>query len=218
MPSAFIVDDHAVIQLGLTKLFESANIAVAGVASTVEAFFAHFEPSPDVAVVLDLNLGSAEGVENISRVLNERPESKIIVYSVREELATVASAYNAGALAYVGKSLDPDYLIQAVHFVTSGGETRSDGTSKLEFYPPGLKEALINHHARSNCRTPKEVLTNRDFDTFVALAAGKTTAQLAGEWGVSVRTIRNKASTIGKALGINRAAFTVVARQYNYID
>src|SRR6516164_9317221 len=113
------VDDHALLREGISALVdgESDMKLVAEASNGQEAIEKFRLCRPDVTI-MDLQMPNLDGVEAISRIRTECPDSKIIVLTTYTGDAQVLRALRAGARAYILKGhVHKDLLdtIRAVH-------------------------------------------------------------------------------------------------------
>lgn len=204
----FIVDDHYIVRQGLADLLASEGIEVAGAAKDAhEALLRVFEAAPD-AILVDLNLGDGPtGIELIGKLLEMRPEAKILVFSMRSSLPTINAAYSAGARAYVAKASDPDLLLEALHAIAAG----------KTWFMPGVAEQLAVMHMRGGSENPKKALTDKEFALFMLMAKGTPAQQAAEKLGLSQKTVANRLVDIRKKLGAAED-FAKIASQHGLIN
>jgi two-component system response regulator NreC len=88
-----IVDDHAVVRAGLKLVLESAvGIAPVGEAGTArDAIFEARSLKPDV-ILLDVVMPGQSGLEAIPTLLDEHPETKVLVLSMQDDPHYVRAA------------------------------------------------------------------------------------------------------------------------------
>jgi two-component system, NarL family, response regulator DevR len=115
-----VVDDHAIVRLGVRSLLERAGLSVVAQAATgAEAIAAAVLHQPDV-VVLDLGLPDRDGV-SVCRELRARfPDTIIVIFSALREDALVKRALEAGANAYLLKDAEDFDLVGAVRRALAG--------------------------------------------------------------------------------------------------
>jgi len=192
-----IVDDHPVVRQGLVVLLGSEQgLDVAGKAIGIEDGLKLIErESPDAALI-DLSLGHENGLDLIRMVRQSRPETRILVISMHEEALYAERCIRAGAHGYVSKCAAGGTLIAALRSVLEGGTYLSQEMS----------ERLDRHRDAQGPRTPKELLSDREFEVFCLIGNGLKTAQIADRLGLSVKTIETYRDRIKAKLEIATAA------------
>lgn len=207
--TVIICEDHVVMRTGLTDILTTAGITVLGAAgSGDEAIELARNCEPDVMVV-DLTLGSEDdGPSVIRRILNALPNTKIVVFSVRQNIYTIIAAYKEGAMGYVTKNSDPTILIEAIQSAKKG----------MLHYMPGIAEKISSHHVKgSKDVNPADVLNDKDLAIFKRLAEGIEPAEIANELGLHPKTLANRISSIRQKLGCSRAEFHRLALEFELI-
>jgi DNA-binding NarL/FixJ family response regulator len=196
----FLVDDHPLVREWLSTLlrqepdFELAGNA-ANAANAMEAMTAN---PPDIAIV-DLSLKASSGLDLIKDMAGRLPETRIIVFSMHEEVFYAERALRAGARGFVAKSDPTDRIIEAIRAVRRG-----------ELYASAQLLALLTErmmgHTQSTPGDSTEALSDRELDVFRRLGEGETTRQIASELHVSIKTIQAYCTRIKGKLRIDTGA------------
>jgi two-component system, NarL family, response regulator NreC len=192
-----IVDDHAVVRSGLRLVLESeADIEV--VAEAADARNAVFEARahhPDV-ILLDVVMPGRSGIEAIPDLLEESPESKILVLSMQDDPAYVREAFGAGASGYVLKEAADAEVVAAVREVAGG----------QRYVHPKLGARLVAAEAEERVRAEEDPLSEREHEILRLLALGHTNQEIAGQLYLSVRTVETHRAHIMQKLRISTRA------------
>lgn len=210
---AFIVEDHLIVRSGLIELFAHTSeggkkITCVGEAiSEVEALAKIPDVHPDV-IVVDLNLEESNGLSLIEKLIKKNPKERIVVFSMRDAIQTVASAFRMGVLGYVTKSDSPMMLIDAIRAADEG----------KFFFVPGLGDKLAAYQMRADREDPRTVLTEKELELFVMLAEGVRLEGARERLGVTTKSISNRVASIRKALNCVDADFTRIAIKYGLIS
>jgi DNA-binding NarL/FixJ family response regulator len=85
----------------------------------------------------------------------------------------------AGAAGYLNKKTLSENLIRAIELAHQGKKYISPALADL------MAEIIVNRGEK----VPHEALTDREYQVFMMLAAGKTVSQIGGELFLSVKTI-----------------------------
>ena len=115
-----VIDDHAVVRRGVSETFaEQADFeVVAEGASAQDAVRIAREKAPGL-FVLDVTMPGG-GVEAVAQIMKVCPKAAILMLSIREDLATIRAALQAGAGGYISKGVDSDDLVAAARKVVAG--------------------------------------------------------------------------------------------------
>lgn len=179
-----VVDDHAVVRQGIRAVLEGAEgvEVVAEAGDGAEALRLVAETSPDV-LVLDVNMPAPDGLE-VTRILREDGQDcRILILSMHDNPEYVLEALRAGADGYLLKEAGPAELREAVKTVAEGKEYLSDRVTHQ------LSVALRAELERDKQRGRLERLTPREQEVMLRVAQGKTSREIAEEFGISPRTV-----------------------------
>ena len=116
-----VVDDHAIVRQGLTKLVnqESDLVVAAEAENTRQALDAIEKQQIDLAIV-DISLEGASGIEFTENISAKYPNLPVLILSMHDELSYCRRAFRAGARGFAIKSEVAEEIIKAVHKVLDG--------------------------------------------------------------------------------------------------
>ncbi|GAA1011117.1 DNA-binding response regulator [Acrocarpospora pleiomorpha] len=202
-----VVDDHPVFREGFAALLSSIDeVEVVGTASTgVEALEQAARREPDV-VVMDVQMPDMDGIEATRRLLQERPETGVVVLTMSEEDGTIFDALRAGARGYLLKGAEPDEVVRAITTVAGGGVAFGAVLASriADFLAPRPQSATV---------TPFPTLTAREHEVLDLLAAGLSNGQIATRLFLSQKTVRNHVyAVLQKLQAADRAEAIIRAR------
>lgn len=197
-----LVDDHAIVRSGFKRLLEQQpNLHVVAEASDADRAYSLFlEHSPDV-VILDISMPGVSGFDCIRRIIERRPDAKIICFSMHEDAAIADRAINLGARGYVTKSNEPEVLAAALYDVMNGNIALS----------PDIAKAIAI--SRLSADGPMDLLTAREFEIFRLIAGSKTVPEIARMLNLSAKTIANYHTLIRQKLEISSDVELVLLAQ-----
>ena len=186
-----LVDDHAVVREGYRRLLErEPDIEVVGEAGdATQACERALALSPDV-VVMDIALPGSSGIEAMRRMLADRPQLRVLMFSMHDDAIFSSRALQAGALGYLSKASAPEALLQAIHAVSRGER----------YVSPDVADNIARS-ASSSGQSGLETLTAREFEVLRLLVQGETLKDIGERLGLSEKTVANHQSTIREKLG-----------------
>lgn len=107
-----IVDDDELYRESLIRAFSRRSIETVGAQSMASATAALETFSPDAAIV-DLRLGNESGLDVVKRILELRPNLKIVVLTAYGTISTALEAIKLGAINYLTKPIEADRILSA---------------------------------------------------------------------------------------------------------
>lgn len=115
------VDDHPLLREGLATIINNQpNMELVGQAANAQEALQQFRlHRPDVTL-MDLRLPGKSGIEAMIDIRSEFPEARIIMLTTFDGDAEVQRALEAGARAYLLKSMPPRELVEAIRQVHAG--------------------------------------------------------------------------------------------------
>ncbi|MGH8084404.1 MAG: response regulator [Lysobacter sp.] len=185
-----ICDDHTLIRAGLRRLVESFDgiEVVAEAASADEAVLQARATVPD-AVLLDLSMPGRNGFEALDELRRVCPDTAVVIMSMHDDASHVREALARGALGFVVKEAAPAELEIALRAAGAGRTYLSPQVSA-----PQLRATTL---ARSD---GVDRLPPRQREILAALGAGRSTKQIAGDLGISPKTVETHRARIMDAL------------------
>ncbi|MEV6865474.1 response regulator transcription factor [Streptosporangium subroseum] len=185
-----IVDDHPVVREGLRGMLEAdPGITVVGeAASGDEAVVRAGELRPDV-ILMDLRMPDGDGVSATSRILANRPESRVIVLTTYETDQDIVRAVEAGAAGYLLKDTSRADLLAAI-VSASRGET---------VLSPSVATRLV-----TRMRAPAtESLSPREAEVLSLVARGLTNGEIGKALFISETTVKTHLLRVFGKLGVS---------------
>ena len=149
---------------------------------------------PDIAV-LDLAMPALNGLDAARELLRSDPRMKVVLLTMHTEDPYVLEALRNGVSGYVLKTQAGDDLIQAIREVTRGAL----------YLSPGVSRTVVDAY-KSKTDLPPDPLSPREREVLQLVAEGKTTKEVAGQLGISVKTAESHRTRIMSKLNIHETA------------
>jgi DNA-binding NarL/FixJ family response regulator len=189
-----LVDDHALVREGVSRLLEAQPdmtvVGSFGDGRDAVQFAAREEP--DVAI-LDIAMPSASGIDIARQLRDVAPDTHLLVLSMHSNPEYVRQALLAGALGYVAKESAGAVLVEAVRRVQSGQRYLSDSLDA---------DALQRFLSDSSEHDPLEPLSAREREVLRHTVEGRTIAETAARLGLSPKSVETYRSRMMTKLGI----------------
>ena len=191
-----VADDHIIVRQALRTLLKDLGFEVVGEASDgLQAIDLVYELKPNILIV-DLMMGSMNGLEVTRRVKKEYPGTCIVILSMYKDESYVIEALRAGAQAYVAKDSSKEDLLRAIHEAIAGNRYLGSFVSELAIQAYSEKRA-------SEYREPYDTLSLREKEVMRMVVEGKTSKEIGESLFISARTIDTHRANIMRKLNLN---------------
>ena len=191
-----LADDHTLVREGLRQLLgASADIRVEGEAANGDEALALVKANDYDLAVLDMSMPGLSGIELIKRLRLEKPRLRLLVLSMHGEAQYAARALKAGAAGYLTKDSASAQLVSAIRKVAAGGVHISEAAAAL----------LVGSAAGGD--VPRHTrLSNREFEVFRLLVAGRGPTEIAEQLHLSVKTVSTHKTRILEKMSMDSTA------------
>lgn len=195
-----IVDDHPLFQEALRELINrEPGWHVCGKAADAEEALRLVEETKPDLVIVDISLGSTNGIDLIKSISAKYPDLPMLVVSMHDESIYSERAIRAGAMGYVTKHEPPKTVKAAIQHVLAGELYLSHKMAT------SLVAKLIHGESNDPKENPFQRLTDRELEVFRMLGQGKGARQIAQELKLSVATINSFRARIREKLQLKNS-------------
>ncbi|MEL6701367.1 MAG: response regulator transcription factor, partial [Pseudomonadota bacterium] len=146
--------------------------------------------APDV-ILMDLNMPRLNGLAATEQILEQRPQTHILILSMHDSPEYISTAMDHGAKGYVLKDVPTEEIKTAIDTVMAGGNYLCTGA-----------EGAITPVTQDG----RDPLTNREQTILLELAQGRSNKEVANTLAISVRTVETHRKNIKRKLGISSTA------------
>ena len=197
-----VVDDHPVVRRGLVALLTTLpGIEVVAEAVDGEAGVRETQlHRPDV-VLMDLQMPGTDGVEATRRIRAAVPAAAVLVLTMFDDDAMVATALSAGARGYLLKGAEQEEIARAIAAVVAGEAILAAPVARraLERLAGAVAAGPASSRPASG---PLAALTEREYEILGLLASGRRTQAIAAQLHLSPKTVSNNLTTVFAKLGV----------------
>jgi len=181
----FLVDDHAVLRMGLADMLSrEPDIEVVGSASSAaEALEALIGGDIDV-LLTDLRMPESNGDILIAEVRKRRPKIGVGVLTTYHSDEDVFGSVKAGAMAYILKSATMDQIVEAIRCLKKGST----------WFPAHISKQLTRRLSRTE-------LSAREIQVLQLAAHGLRNREIGNQLCISENTVRNYIVSLMEKLG-----------------
>jgi two-component system, NarL family, response regulator NreC len=203
--TVLLADDHAVVRKGLRFLLDhSGEVEVIGEASDGREAVTLAQKLRPNLVIIDIQMPMLNGIDAAAQIIQENPETTVIILSMYSDESYVLRALNAGAKAYLLKDSVETDILHAVAAVMKG----------KPFFSPAITETLLEDYVRlmnqQGVQDSYELLTAREKEILQLLAQGKTNKEVAALLDVSVYTVESHRANMMQKLNLRNTAEIVL--------
>jgi DNA-binding NarL/FixJ family response regulator len=210
-----LADDHPLFLRALQVAVKDAGIDVTGLASSGEELLDLMEAgTPADAILLDLQMPGMDGFECMERLRDSHPDVRMIVVSATNEEDAIRRALDAGAVCFIGKSIDPTDLAAAVRALLSDA---------IRVQPPARNGSASGDQpmiavANGN-GNGANILTKREIEILRLTADGLSNSQMAKLLWVTEQTVKFHLSNIYRKIEVrNRTEASRWAQQHGVLE
>jgi two-component system response regulator NreC len=193
-----IADDHAILRAGLRMLINAqSDMEVVSEAPDGEkAIQTARETKPDVAL-LDLTMPRVGGMKALEQMARDCRETRVLVLTMHDDPAYLRSALAAGASGYLLKRAVDAELIAAISAVYRGGVYVDPRLANVL-----VQDVLAKNSTKAGRARPANILSRRETQVLGLVAQGYTSAEIAKQIFVGVKTIETYRSRFAEKLGL----------------
>ena len=193
--TVLLVDDHSLVRRGFRRMLDDEpDMEVVGEAGDGEESVKLAKQLRPRVVVMDCALPGMNGLDATRQIVEENPETAVLMLSMHSESTWVRQAIEAGAKGYVLKNAMDLELGAAIRKIAAG-ETVFD--PKVE-----QKTALRGERSAA--------LTQRELEVLQMIVDGKSNKEIANALDLSANTVAVHRANIMNTLGIHKTAELVV--------
>jgi DNA-binding NarL/FixJ family response regulator len=202
-----LVDDQELVRSGMRRILRRRDgfEIVAECADGVELPAVLVEHDVDV-VLMDLRMRDVDGITATRRLTESGGGPPVLVLTTFDDDEMLSGALRAGAAGFLLKDSSADDLIRAVRTVAAGES----------WLDPAVTGRVLSSY-RSNTPAPAlardtshEALTAREHEVLLAMAAGRSNAEIASDLFISELTVKSHIGRIFTKLGLRDRAAAIV--------
>ena len=199
-----LVDDHLVLRSGLALLLDGQEgLEVVGEADTgLAAMELAAALQPDL-ILLDVNMPGLNGLDALPSIRQQAPGAKILILTMHSEPEYLRRAIKMGASGYILKKAADTELLSAMQAVLQGG---------IYVHPSMTRDLLTDFFPEQKQDEEQDIwesLSPREQQVLRLVALGHTSAEIAGQLGLSDKTVETYRYRGMEKLGLKTRATLV---------
>lgn len=195
MIKLILADNHTLVRHAIAQALEATEkfTVVCECSDGLELYKAAINIPADV-ILMDISMPKLNGFVALDKILQQRPQTKIIALSMHSDWEYIDAIRRGGAKGYVFKDVTTEELSRAIIRVANG---------KVQF--PTLPVSELSEH-KSTASEPSgvslDVLTRREREVFFLVIAGRSTREIANLLAMSAKTAENHRGKVLKKLNV----------------
>lgn len=170
-----LVDDHAIVLDGLEAILnQNPNIEVVAKVTNGNTALAFLKLNVAQLIITDYSMPDMDGLSLIKKAKQQRPDIKVIMLSMHDEISIIRGVMAAGIDGYILKKYAQNDLLQAINVVMAGGN----------YWSREVSSALL-----SNQDTECNVITERETEVLKLLCQELNSREISEKLFISERTV-----------------------------
>jgi two-component system invasion response regulator UvrY len=198
-----IADDHSAIRIGVKQICmgEYPSLLFGEATNYAEVFQKLNTENWDI-LILDIDLPGRNGLDILQQIKAEKLKIPVLMFSFHGEEQIALRALKLGAAGYLSKDAADLELVKAINQIALG----------RKYVSQTLSEQLLYLFENDTTKAPHEFLSEREYQTLILIASGKTVTEIANSLCLSKPTISTyRARILEKMKMKNNAALTTYA-------
>jgi two-component system NarL family response regulator len=198
-----LVDDHYLVRMGLTSVINlEPDMRICAEAATGEQAIAMYRAKRPDVTLMDLRLPGMNGADTIQAIRRDVPDARFVMLSTYVCDEEIYGALQAGAMAYLVKSVQRDELTTAIRKAAAG----------QRHIPAEVAARLADRVAGSQ-------LSAREIEVLRLLVSGRRNREVATALDITEGTVKLHVSSILAKLGAeDRTEAVTIALQRGIVQ
>jgi two-component system invasion response regulator UvrY len=198
-----IADDHSAIRLGVKQICTSEFPGLQfGEAVNYAEIFQKLKENDWDILILDIDMPGRNGLDILKQIKAEKIKVPVLMFSFHSEEQIALRALKIGASGYLSKEAADIELVKAINRIMEGKKYVSEA----------LSEKFLEMLDDNSTKEPHELLSDREHQTLLLIASGKTVSEIADMLFLSTPTISTYRARILEKMKLkNNAELTTYA-------
>lgn len=188
-----IIEDLIEIQKGLQTIIESdSRFKLLKSFENAESAISQLPIlNPDI-VLTDINLPGKSGIDCITEIKNEIPETQFIMFTIYEDNDQVFEALKAGASGYILKNTSSEKIIESLLELYDGGSPMS----------PKIARKVLSSFNVVTKNNVSELISKREQEVLELLSKGFLYKEIADKLNITLSTVKRHLNHIYQKLQV----------------
>ncbi len=188
-----IIEDLIEIQKGLQTIIESDNrFKLLQSFENAEDAIAQLPLlNPDI-VLTDINLPGKSGIDCITEIKTEIPDTQFIMFTIYEDNDQVFEALKAGASGYILKNTSPEKIIESLLELNDGGSPMS----------PKIARKVLSSFNTITQNNVSDLISKREQEVLELLSKGFLYKEIADKLNITLSTVKRHLNHVYQKLQV----------------
>ena len=191
-----IIDDHTLFRSGMVHLLEDLQpqpqiVESHSLKNAQEYLLGGLKVD---LVLLDLRLGDTVGLDGLTALRKDIPDTPIIVLSAELDPLVIHRCIELGAMGFITKCSTHDELLGAIRLIVDGGIYLPAAVRNGQYAP-------ANHGSRPSDIALLTSLSKRQREVLTLLVQGKPNKTISTQMDISQNTVKAHLTAIFRVLG-----------------
>ncbi len=197
MKRILLADDHPAIRNGTRLIIENQfkDVEFGEASNAIEIFKLMKDGKWDM-LIIDMDMPGRNGLEVIAQLKDQNYKTPILMFSMHPEEQVAIRALKAGAAGYLAKDAPGEEMVKAIQLILAG----------RKYITPSIAEKLASQLENPLNKAPHELLSDREYQTLLLFAGGKTVSEIASELSLGIPTISTYRARILEKMGMKTNA------------
>ncbi len=187
-----LADDHSITLSGMRSVIGREHDLIGSVGDGRALVKEALRLRPDL-IVLDIGMPLLNGIEAARQIRKAWPQAKLLFVSMHSNTMYVREAMSTGASGYLLKTSAAEELLPAIRTILEG----------QVYVTPALGASVVENVMAS---TQRPGLTPRQREVLQLIAEGRSSKEIAGILGTSMKTVNFHRDQLKKKLGVHSIA------------
>lgn len=210
MIKVLVVDDHALVRMGVRRLLEGlSDMKIVAEAESGEAALALVKTHHPDVVLLDMKMPGMDGWEVTRRLMKSNQQIKVIAISAICTEPLPSRVLQLGAMGYLTKDSGAEEIATAIRKVFKGDI----------YLSTEIAQKMAINSLNPVQETPFEALSEREMQVMFMITSGMTVKEISEKLFLSAKTVNGYRYNIFEKLSIkNDVELTYLALKHHVIE
>lgn len=176
-----IADEHSIVRITLEMFMAPiyGNENIYSFQSITDLYRSMLSIDYDL-IIMDMRVGGKQAIFQIPKILEIKPDQKILLYTRGKEKIMGRTMFNLGVKGYLGKECGRHEILMAVKAILEG-----------EIYISQPLRDLLSHQflRKNNSHNPIKFLTSREKEVMKLLVKGHTNNEIGKKCGIKISSV-----------------------------